>query len=47
MDERNRTSLAVREETHRRFGEAKPYDSLSADEFISELLDTWEASSDR
>jgi len=37
-----RTTIGLQPETKRRFEEAKPYDSLSADEFVGELLDRWE-----
>lgn len=38
----NPTTLALQAETKQRFDEVKPYNSMSADEFISELLDLWE-----
>lgn len=38
---REYSTLGVRKDTKRRFDDAKPYDSLSADEFIEELLDAW------
>jgi hypothetical protein len=40
--EKERSSLGVYEDTKRRFNRAKPYESLSADEFVNELLDKWE-----
>lgn len=40
--EGNRSSLGVYDDTRRRFNRAKPYDSMSADEFLDVLLDRWE-----
>jgi len=40
-EEPERTTLAVRGGTHRRFRSVKP-DGLSADEFIKVLLNRWE-----
>lgn len=37
-----RTTLSVREPTRERFESAKPYDSMSADDFVGVLLDRWE-----
>lgn len=37
-----RTTLSVDKETHERFQEAKPYESLSANEFVDELIDRYE-----
>jgi hypothetical protein len=42
MGETEETSLRVTGEVKQRFDTAKPYDSLSADEFIDTLLDRWE-----
>lgn len=36
------TTVALQADTKRRFDEMMPYESMSADEFVSELLDTWE-----
>lgn len=41
-EEKERSSIAVTAENRRRFNQAKPYDSLSADEFLGVLLDKWE-----
>jgi len=38
----NRTTITVRRETLNRFKQAKPYESVSADEFVDELIDEWE-----
>jgi hypothetical protein len=38
---RKRTTLTVSRETHAKFNQAKPYDSITADEFLTELLDNW------
>ena len=35
--------MTVRRETLRRFRDAKPYESLSADEFVDELIDKYDA----
>lgn len=40
------TTLALQADTKRRFDEVKPYESISADEFIHELIDTWEGTTD-
>jgi len=40
--ENERTTLTVRRDTHERFQSAKPYDSITADEFVGVLLDRWE-----
>lgn len=37
-----RTTLSVDKDTHLRFKREKPYESLSADEFLNHLLDRWE-----
>lgn len=42
--QKQRSSLGVYADTRRRFEDAKPYDSMSADEFVGVLLDTWEGS---
>jgi hypothetical protein len=39
MAAREYTSLSVREETLEQLKETKPYDSLSHDEWLSEVLD--------
>jgi hypothetical protein len=36
------STLGIRKDTKRRFEEAKPYESLSHDEFVDVLLDRWE-----
>lgn len=41
-EEKQRSSLGVGRDTLRRFNQAKPYDSMSADEFVDVLLDKWE-----
>jgi len=38
----DRSTIGVQGDTKRRFDRAKPYDSMSADEFIDVLLDRWE-----
>lgn len=38
----SRSSLGVYDETRRRFKDAKPYQSMSDDEFVRVLLDRWE-----
>lgn len=40
--EKERSSIGVYADTRERFNDAKPYDSISADEFIDLLLDRWE-----
>lgn len=40
--EKQRSSIGVYADTKERFDEAKPYDSMSADEFVDVLLDRWE-----
>lgn len=45
METQYRT-LALRCDTKQRFDEVKPYESMSADEFIDELLDLWEGTVD-
>lgn len=40
--EANRSSLGVYDDTRQRFNDAKPYASMSADEFLEVLLDAWE-----
>jgi hypothetical protein len=37
-----KTTLSVNRETHEKFKRAKPYDSLSADEFVEELIEEYE-----
>lgn len=41
-EEKERSSLGVTAENRRRFNQAKPYSSMSADEFIEVLLERWE-----
>jgi hypothetical protein len=41
-EESAHTTLWVRKDTAQQFKEAKPYDSMSADEFVDVLLDKWE-----
>lgn len=36
------SSLGVRRDTKRRFDQAKPYETMSPDEFVDVLLDRWE-----
>lgn len=36
------TSIAVRPDTAQRLNEAMPYETMSKDEFVSELIDTYE-----
>lgn len=38
---KTKTTIGLYQDTKRRFDEAKPFDSLSADEFLHELLDEW------
>lgn len=40
--EQKRSTLGVHDDTRRRFNQAKPFESVSADDFVNELLDTWE-----
>jgi len=40
--EENRTSVALYGDTKQRFDRVKPYESMSANEFVDELLDRWE-----
>lgn len=40
--EPDRSTIGVQRDTKRRFDDAKPYDSMSADEFVDVLLDRWE-----
>jgi hypothetical protein len=40
--EEDRSTLGVRRDTKQRFDQVKPYDSMSADEFVDVLLDKWE-----
>ena len=40
--ENERTTITVRRDTHQRFQGAKPYKTISADEFVDVLLDHWE-----
>lgn len=37
------TTIALKRRTKERLDSAKPYNSLSADEFVSELLDAYES----
>lgn len=39
---KDRTTLTVSRDTHQEFNRAKPYDSMSADEFVGVLLNEWE-----
>jgi len=39
---RQRSTLGVYSDTRQRFQKAKPYESLSDDEFVEALLDKWE-----
>lgn len=39
---RRRSTIGIRTDTKERFDQAKPYDSMSADEFVDVLLDKWE-----
>lgn len=41
-EEQTHTTLWVSKETADRFKEAKPYSSMSADEFVDVLVDRWE-----
>lgn len=41
-EEIERSTLGVRRDTKQRFDRCKPYDSMSADEFVDVLLDKWE-----
>lgn len=45
MGAARRTTIAVRGETKEQFKDAKPFESLSADEFIQHLLDEYDGSS--
>ena len=38
------TTIALDQSTKKKFDRAKPYESLSADEFVDVLLDRWEGS---
>jgi NAD dependent epimerase/dehydratase family enzyme len=40
--ERQRSTIGVYGDTKERFDSAKPYDSMSGDEFVEVLLDKWE-----
>lgn len=40
--EKERSSIGVYADTRERFNKAKPYDSMSSDEFVEVLLDKWE-----
>lgn len=40
--EEARSSLGIYDDTRQRFNTAKPYNSMSADEFLDVLLDRWE-----
>lgn len=37
-----RTTISLDKSTKERLDEAKPYDSITADEFVDVLLDRWE-----
>lgn len=37
-----RTTITLDQSTKEKFDRAKPYESLSADEFVDVLLDRWE-----
>jgi hypothetical protein len=39
---KDRTSVALYDDTKQRFDRVKPYESMSADEFVDVLLDRWE-----
>jgi hypothetical protein len=41
-DGQERSSIGVYPGTKQRFDRAKPYNSMSADEFVDVLLDHWE-----
>lgn len=41
-EQESRTSLGIYADTKRRFKRAKPYDSMSDEEFVNVLLDRWE-----
>lgn len=40
--EKQRSTIGVYSDTKERFDGAKPYDSMSGDEFVEVLLDKWE-----
>jgi hypothetical protein len=40
-----RTSVSIYRDTKERFDQAKPFDSMSADEFVEELLSHYEDAS--
>lgn len=40
--ETKRSTIGVHKDTKRRFDRAKPYESMSADEFVDVLLERWE-----
>lgn len=40
----DRKTITVHKDVHTRLGEAKPYDSMSFNEFLDELLEDWEGS---
>lgn len=40
----DRKTITVHEDIHTRLDEAKPYDSMSFNEFLGELLKDWEGS---
>lgn len=44
--EKQRSTIGVYADTKERFDEAKPYSSMSGDEFVDVLLDKWEAAGD-
>lgn len=41
-EEKTRSSIGIYSDTKQRFDDAKPYSSISADEFVNVLLDRWE-----
>jgi DNA-binding MarR family transcriptional regulator len=41
--DRRRTTITLNRSTKEKFDRAKPYDTLTADEFLDVLLDRWEA----
>lgn len=41
-EEKQRSTIGVYADTKQRFDDAKPYDSMSGDEFVDVLLDRWE-----
>lgn len=41
-DENGATTLRVKRPVKEKFDEAKPFDSMSANEFVDVLIDCWE-----